>query len=186
MPVIGLLLVIPDCPFLWISLSSSDILFWCFDHRGWVVKRCVSFGTSLVPRVWSLVRELRFHMLHGKAKKKKKKADTEMGLLWPCLPKGSKITQLVDGLVGLSAASRHQGDAKTAFIWTSLSTLPWCLLLELHSFQPHWFLNQFCWCQVVLLNNLQKSFYLIGSHTSEEISKCEAGWNFQPNRLLMS
>ena len=120
------------------------------------------------------------------SQKKKKKADTEMGLLWPCLPKGSKITQLVDGLVGLSAASRHQGDAKTAFIWTSLSTLPWCLLLELHSFQPHWFLNQFCWCQVVLLNNLQKSFYLIGSHTSEEISKCEAGWNFQPNRLLMS
>ena len=32
---------------------------------------------------------------------------TEMGLLYPCLPEGSNITQLVDGLVGLSAASRH-------------------------------------------------------------------------------
>ena len=82
------------------------------------MQRWVSFGTSLVPRVWSLVRELRFHMLHGTAlkKKKKEKADTELGLLCPCLPEGSKITQLVDGLVGLSAASRHQGDAKTAFI----------------------------------------------------------------------
>ena len=53
---------------------------------------------------------------YGLKKKKKEKADTELGLLCPCLPEGSKITQLVDGLVGLSAASRHQGDAKTAFI----------------------------------------------------------------------
>ena len=47
---------------------------------------------------------------------KKNKAGTEVGLLCPCLPEGSKITQLVDGLVGLSAASRHQGDARTASI----------------------------------------------------------------------
>ena len=48
-------------------------------------------------------------MPHGAAKKKKKHTHThtEMGLLYPCLPEGSNITQLVDGLVGLSAASRH-------------------------------------------------------------------------------
>ena len=117
--VLCLLLVTES--FLWTSLSSSDILFWCFGHRGWAVQRWVSFGTSpavqwLRPhtsvhrtRVWSLVRKLRSHMPHGAAKKKKPHTHThtEMGLLCPCLPEGSNITQLVDGLVGLSAASRH-------------------------------------------------------------------------------
>ena len=43
----------------------------------------------------------------GQKKKTHTHTHTEMGLLYPCLPEGSNITQLVDGLVGLSAASRH-------------------------------------------------------------------------------
>ena len=118
--VLCLLLVTES--FLRTSLSSSDILFWCLGHRGWTVQRWVSFGTSPVvqwlrphtsvhrTRVWSLVRELRSHMPHGAAKTHTHThthTHTEMGLLYPCLPEGSNITQLVDGLVGLSAASRH-------------------------------------------------------------------------------
>lgn len=111
---------------------------------------------------------------------------TEMGLLHPCPLKGSDSTRLVDLLDFLLAPGRRDV-ARTAFVWTSLSTFPRHLSWEPRSFRPHWLWNQFCCCRTALLNALHRSpLFDWWSHTSEQSSKCDAVQNFEFDKLLRS
>ena len=96
------LLLVCYWSFLTVLFCGSDFLAVtsCFVVLATEDEGCRD-GFPLVPRVWSLVRELRFHMLHGTAKKRKKQVQRWVSFVPVFLKAARLLSWWMDWLVFL-------------------------------------------------------------------------------------